>query len=454
MAQHWLFRSSLAQTLTVSRSPVLIYSSLIVSATAVAALSFYATYRTFRTFAKRFYLYVDESELPQTDLPSGGCLGDAVCGEDSSYCGEHCRQGHVDYCLTASVDRKRTKPCVDSDSIDITDVENISNSFQESRPTRVLVQQKRLSKREGIPKSVGFRDSSANDSIAEFQTCIPGSQSVYVKTFGCSHNTSDAEFMMGQLSAYGFKLVDNMEEADACVVNSCTVKNPSQDAFMTTVRKAKELRKALIVSGCVPQADRNLSGLEDISVIGVTQTDRVVEVVEQTLAGNVVRLLGKKSLPSLDLPKIRRNPLVEIIPLSTGCLGSCTYCKTKHARGKLGSYDPEAILQRATQAVTEGIQQIWLTSEDTGAYGLDINTDIVTLLRKLVARVPAGVMIRLGMTNPPYMMDHIDAIGEILQLPQVFEFLHVPVQSGSDNTLKHMVRGGITLVLFALIFDT
>ena len=63
-----------------------------------------------------------------------------------------------------------------------------------------------------------------------------------------------------------------------------------------------------------------------------------------------MRLLKKGALPRLDLPKIRRNRLVEIIPLSTGCLGSCTYCKTRHARGRLGSYTPHALLDRV-QAV-------------------------------------------------------------------------------------------------------
>lgn len=96
----------------------------------------------------------------------------------------------------------------------------------------------------------------------------------------------------------------------------------------------------------MPQGDRNLKGLEEVSVIGVTQIDRVVEVVEEALNGNVVKLLAKKELPTLDLPKIRKNRFVEIIPLSTGCLGSCTYCKTRHARGKLGSYDPKAIVDR------------------------------------------------------------------------------------------------------------
>ena len=96
----------------------------------------------------------------------------------------------------------------------------------------------------------------------------------------------------------------------------------------------------------MPQGDRNIKGLEDVSVIGVTQIDRVVEVVEESLKGHNVKLLAKKELPILDLPKIRKNQYVEIIPLSTGCLGSCTYCKTRHARGKLGSYDPNAIVER------------------------------------------------------------------------------------------------------------
>jgi threonylcarbamoyladenosine tRNA methylthiotransferase CDKAL1 len=61
---------------------------------------------------------------------------------------------------------------------------------------------------------------------------VPGTQKIYVKTFGCSHNISDSEFMMGQLVDYGYEIVDKPEEADLVLVNSCTVKNPSQDAFL------------------------------------------------------------------------------------------------------------------------------------------------------------------------------------------------------------------------------
>ena len=170
-----------------------------------------------------------------------------------------------------------------------------------------------------------------------------------------------------------------------------------------------------------------MKGLEDVSIVGVTQIDRVVEVVEETLKGHTVRLLAKKKLPSLDLPKIRKNKLVEIIPLSTGCLGSCTYCKTIHARGKLGSYDPQAIIERAKSAIEDGVMEIWLTSEDTGAYGRDIGTNLPDLLWGIIAVMKPTNMLRLGMTNPPYILEHLEAMAKIMNHPRVYAFLHVPV---------------------------
>ena len=210
--------------------------------------------------------------------------------------------------------------------------------------------------------------------------------------------------------------------------------------YFSLVQNAKALKKPVIVSGCVPQGDRNIKGLEDVSVIGVTQIDRVVEVVEEALKGHNVKLLAKKELPLLDLPKIRKNQFVEIIPLSTGCLGSCTYCKTRHARGKLGSYDPNAIVDRVRQAVEEGVIEIWLTSEDTGAYGRDIGTSLPELLKKIIDVMPAPTMLRVGMTNPPYILEHLDSMADILNHPRVYSFLHVPVQSGSNNVLDKMNR--------------
>lgn len=247
---------------------------------------------------------------------------------------------------------------------------------------------------ENAEKNAESQNKLAKDSNAF--NIVPGTQKVFIKTYGCSHNTSDSEYMMGLLSEYGYKFVEDFADSDVCVINSCTVKNPSQEAFVNYVQRAKQTGKKVVVAGCVPQGDRNIKGLEEVSMIGVTQIDRIVEVVEETLKGNQVKLLAKKELPSLDLPKIRRNELIEIVPINTGCLGSCTYCKTKHARGKLGSYSPEAIVHSCLKATKEGVKEIWLTSEDTGAYGRDINTDLPYLVMEIIKNMPEDIMIRIG----------------------------------------------------------
>lgn len=113
--------------------------------------------------------------------------------------------------------------------------------------------------------------------------------------------------------------------------------------------------------------------------------------------------------------------------------------------------------------------EIWLSSEDTGAYGLDIGTTLPELLEKLVVVIPEGAMLRVGMTNPPYMMQYLEVsatsythstfdscnsranstcvqrtvlqrMAELLQHPRVYSFLHVPVQSGSTSVLGEMKR--------------
>ncbi len=191
--------------------------------------------------------------------------------------------------------------------------------------------------------------------------------------------------------------------------------------------------------------------------------------MEETLKGNVVQLYreakeidtstGKKRKGGgarLDLPKIRRNPYIEIIAVNTGCLNQCTYCKTKHARGDLGSYSIEEIVNRVLQVLDEGVMEIWLTSEDIGAYGIDIGTNIIDLLWAIVGAMESHsslAMLRIGMTNPPYMLHHINELCRVLNHPRVYAFLHVPVQAGSTNVLEEM-RRLYRIEDFELVCDT
>ncbi|WAR24755.1 CDKAL-like protein, partial [Mya arenaria] len=178
------------------------------------------------------------------------------------------------------------------------------------------------------------------------------------------------------------------QEADLWLLNSCTVKSPAEDHFRNEIKLARQLEKYIVVAGCVPQGQPKADYMQGLSVVGVQQIDRVLEVVEETLKGHSVR-----------------------------CLNQCTYCKTKHARGELGSYPPDEIVARAVQSFQEGVVEIWLTSEDLGAYGHDI-----------------------GVTLPELLWRLVDEIAKILQHPRVYSFLHVPVQSASDSVLMDMKR--------------
>ncbi len=114
-------------------------------------------------------------------------------------------------------------------------------------------------------------------------------------------------------------------DANVWLLNSCTVKGPSEDSFHEAVKRGHNLHKVIIAAGCVPQGQKDLPDLQNVSVVGVQQINRIVEVVEEALKGNRVSLFGQQregrrrlAGPSLDLPKIRRNPLIEIIPINSG----------------------------------------------------------------------------------------------------------------------------------------
>ncbi|EDO40392.1 predicted protein [Nematostella vectensis] len=332
-------------------------------------------------------------------------------------------------------------PSCDSEITDIEDFvihEDVTPVSRTNARKDVLPKSRKLAKKDRVKEE---KEVPVGDSI------IPGTQTIYVRTWGCSHNNSDSEYMAGQLAAYGYKITDDEQCADLWLLNSCTVKSPAEDGFRNAIKKAKAQGKHLVVAGCVPQGQPRHDTVKGISVVGVQQIDRVVEVVEETLKGHTVRLFGQKKADgkktggaSLDLPKIRKNPLVEIIAINTGCLNQCTYCKTKHARGDLGSYPPEEIVNRAKQAFNEGVVEMWLTSEDTGAYGKDIGVTLPELLWQLVKVIPEGGRMRIGMTNPPYILEHLEEMAKILNHPRVYSFLHVPVQSASTNVLADMKR--------------
>eukprot|EP00933_Yihiella_yeosuensis_P004754 TRINITY_DN109165_c0_g1_i1.p1 TRINITY_DN109165_c0_g1~~TRINITY_DN109165_c0_g1_i1.p1 ORF type:complete len:603 (+),score=125.70 TRINITY_DN109165_c0_g1_i1:100-1908(+) len=398
-----------------------------------AALCFFFSLQSRWSLIPRQWLLAGSSSKTGDSCCESGGKKEGSCCSTSGGCGDH-----------SSYDTQPAGPPFENEEEENGgDLEDLAADDHVSRPDRLGIGEvfRKLRPTFGLGRK-SWSKAKATSATEGDSGMLPGKQKVHVKTFGCPHNQSDGEYLAGQLRDYGYTLVDSLEDCDTIVVNSCTVKHPSETRALNLVTNAQQAGKGVVLAGCVPSSNRKLADtLEGVSMLDVSQLDRIVEVVEETVKGHTVRLMEKRSdLPSLSLPKVRKHKFAEIITINAGCLGNCTYCKTKMARGKVVSYPVEAIVARALEAAREGACQIELASEDMGAYGIDIGTNIAELMFALSDKLPPGVMLRTGMTNPPYIMQHLDAVIEVLNRPNVHAFMHVPVQSGSDQVLRAMRR--------------
>lgn len=263
----------------------------------------------------------------------------------------------------------------------------------------------------------------------------------FVKTFGCSLNQSDSEYMTGVLENEGFIWVDSLQECDVAIINSCTVKNLAQTKLFRQIKEAESSGKKIVLAGCVPDAEKSYldTAFRKYVVIGTKNLSDIGQAVIDAYNGECTKFLGEDKKKVLNLPKVRVNHSIEIIPISEGCLGDCSYCKTRMARGALQSYHLEDVKKTAKKAVDEGVKFLWITSQDTGAYGKDIDSNIIELLDELI-KIEGDFKIRLGMCNPNFAKQHLDGLAEIFKSDKMFGFIHLPFQSGSDKVLKDMNR--------------
>ncbi|MEM3126991.1 MAG: MiaB/RimO family radical SAM methylthiotransferase, partial [Candidatus Woesearchaeota archaeon] len=233
---------------------------------------------------------------------------------------------------------------------------------------------------------------------------------IYIDTTGCSMNFSDSELMMGLLEKEEHEIVDNEKDAEVVILNGCNVKGPTETAFF---RKINELKnKKVILTGCVPQSMPEK--VADFNVVGTYQLNKITIAVDKTLKGEKFCFLEQTHSDRFDLPKKRVNPVIDIVPINSGCLGACTFCITKKARGILYSYDHKKIISHIKKSASEGVREFWLTSQDTACWGMDKRDNLVNLLKDIVA-INGDFKVRLGMGNPNHFKHYIDRLLDIFE---------------------------------------
>ena len=227
-------------------------------------------------------------------------------------------------------------------------------------------------------------------------------ETIYVQTHGCSANVVDSESMMGLLVESGFKLADEIEYSDIIILNICTVKG--SHVALKEIKNITEHfpEKKLIIAGCITKplvaSIRKIS--QEAALVNTHNIHRIVEIVEELLHGNIMEALTIENTIKSDLPGIRTNNVIGIVPIASGCSDRCTYCSVKLIKGNIFSYPESSIINAVKKNVKDGCKEIWITSQDSGAYGLDNGKrGLPKLLDKILEEVQGNYKIRLGMID-------------------------------------------------------
>ena len=266
---------------------------------------------------------------------------------------------------------------------------------------------------------------------------------VYVQTHGCSANISESEAMMGLLTKNGFKIVDGMEYSDVNIINICTVKGDTVP--MREIKKFTEQfpDKKLIITGCItksmiPQI-RKIN--QEASLINTHNIHRIRDAIEESLQGNVLEALTQERIIKAELPKVRINKVVGIVPIASGCDDFCSYCSVKLIKGKIFTYPESSVINEGRKNVEHGCKELWLTSQDNVAYGLDNGERrLANLLNEILDKVNGSYKVRLVMINPRHVIGMIDELIQVYQDERMFKFLHISVESGNNEVLGKMKR--------------
>ena len=255
---------------------------------------------------------------------------------------------------------------------------------------------------------------------------------VHVKSFGCSANMAEGEQIRGQFA----ELVEE-KDADLVVLNICTVKGDKNALDEIKLVKKNYPNKKIAIAGCItPSIVQPIKLIDPDAVL--VNTHHIENIA--TLVNTKTDALTHAKPIKLLQPRVRTNPVVGIVPISSGCLDACAFCSTRLVKGVLFSFPPDTIVREVEKCVQDGCKEIWITGQDTCCYGFDRGTNLAKLLKEVV-NVPGDFKVRVGMGNPRHVPKYLQELVEIMKHPKLFKFLHIPVQAGNNDVLKAMRRG-------------
>jgi tRNA-2-methylthio-N6-dimethylallyladenosine synthase len=280
---------------------------------------------------------------------------------------------------------------------------------------------------------------------------------VYIETFGCQMNVADTERAATGLRASGYDLCQSIDEADVVLLNTCSVREKAERKVYTRigeVRAARGGKQDLLVGvmGCVAQLEGEAIFDHAASVnmvIGTRATDRIPTLIERARDGDrrVIDLGERGEHDVWDVsPVERHSPHVAFIPIIEGCNKFCSFCIVPYSRGRERSRPASEIVAETKRLQALGYKEIHLIGQNVNSYRPRVEDGLegfagATPFCRLLRAVAATGMPRIKFTTSFPRDFHPDIISAIEEYPNLCDWIHLPVQSGSDRILKLMRRG-------------
>lgn len=276
---------------------------------------------------------------------------------------------------------------------------------------------------------------------------------LFIETYGCQMNVADSEVVAAIMGMAGYETVDNIEDADAVLLNTCSIRDNAEQKIISRLnyfaslrRKHKASRLIVGVIGCMAERVKNTL-INDYGVDLVAGPDSYLDLpnlfasVENGEKAINVELSTTETYRDVIPSRITGNRVSGFISIMRGCNNFCSYCIVPYTRGRERSREAQSILNELEDLRSKGFKEVTLLGQNVNSYNFvaedGTHTDFASLL-SMVAEAAPDMRVRFTTSHPKDMSDEIIAV--IAKYPNICNHIHLPVQSGSNSVLKSMNR--------------
>ena len=283
----------------------------------------------------------------------------------------------------------------------------------------------------------------------------------FLRTYGCQMNVHDSEEIKYYLEKLGYEYSDTLEDADIVVLNTCAIRENAKDkvfGYLGRCKHLKKIKKDLIIClcGCLTQQPSEVETIMDKHkyvdiVIGTHNLSELPKLIVEANGKQNIEVYSNSDKVFENVKYSRDSKISAWINIQLGCDKFCTYCIVPYTRGRERSRKIEEILKEVQELKKQGYMEITLLGQNVNAYGKDLNLgyDFATLLEE-TAKI--GIpRVRFVTSHPWNFTDKM--IDVIAKYPNIMPYIHLPIQSGSDEILKKMNRR-YTVEEYKKLFDT